>query len=207
MKGLNKKGVMNSISLLLVFTVLSIILIGCGLTTSSTSDSSQVGSLELQSVNSTTVDEAIPDTTTSQVQGKKLTVDLYFPDKGNEAVLKETHELTVYNGAVLRAAVEGLIAGPDNVNLAGPIPENTKLLGINLKNDLAIVDFSKEFKSKNDMAEIVEKISLVDTLTGISGINKVKVLVEGYDWIAPSGLPYGEMSKISLDSKGKPIEG
>lgn len=207
MKGFNKNGILKSIGFLLSLTILSMILSGCGLTTNSSSDNSQNGSLDLQSVNSTTQDTAIPDSTTPEVQGKKLTMDLYFPDKGNEAVLMEKHELTVYNGAVLKAAVEGLLAGPDSENLMKPIPEGTKLLGINLKNDLAIVDFSKEFTGKNDVAEIVEKISLVNTLTEFTGINKVKILIEGNDWIAPSGKPYGEMTKILLDTRGKPIQG
>lgn len=207
MKGFNKKVILKSIGFLLSLTVFSMILIGCGLETNSTSDNSQTGTLDLSMVDSATEDTVIQKETTPEVQGKKLTVGLYFPETGNEAVLMEKHELTVNNGAVLKAAVEGLISGPDSGNLIKPIPEGTKLLGINLKNDLAIVDFSKEFSNENDVAEVFKKISLVNTLTEFTGVNKVKILIEGYEWVAQNGDPYGEMMKIALDAQGKPIDG
>jgi germination protein M len=206
MKGFNMKGIFKSLGFLLSLTILSINLIGCGLTTDSSSENSQIGSLDLESMSSATQDTTIQESTIPEELGKKVTIDLYFPDKGNEAVLMEKHELEVYDGAVLRAAVEGLLAGPESGDLVKSIPEGTKLLGINLKNDLAIVDFSKEFTSDNDVADDIEKVSLVNTLTEFEGINKVKILIEGYDWIAANGEPYGEMTKIALDSEGKPME-
>jgi spore germination protein GerM len=206
MKGFNKKGILKSIGLFLSLTILLMLLFGCGLKTTSSNATSQDGSVDFQSMNDTTKDIAVEETTTPELQGKKLTMNLYFPDKENDAVMVEKHELTVYEGAVLRAAVEGLLAGPESGNLIKPVPEGTKLLGINLKNDLAIVDFSKEFASNDNVAELVEKISLVNTITEFANVSKVKILIEGNEWVDSNGNPFGEITKIPLDSEGKPIQ-
>ena len=206
MKGF-KKSRLKMIGMVLVMICFLTFLIGCNLVTSTTSDNTQAKTIDLQSVESTAGEITVTDVGTTDGQGKNLTIDLFFPDKEGEGVFLEKHELKVYEGAVLRAAVEGLIAGPTGDNLANPLPEGTKLLGINLKNDLAIVDFSKEFSSQNTVSEKAEKISLVNTLTEFTNVNKVKILIEGNEWKDSNGAPFGEMTKIPIDSEGKPEAG
>lgn len=59
------------------------------------------------------------------------------------------------------------------------IPKNTKLLDINLKDNILIINFSQEFN--NIKEEYEEKLieALTYTLTGIEGIDKIEILVEG----------------------------
>jgi len=138
---------------------------------------------------------------------KKISMKLYFANKDNSAVPYEAREVEVKDGAIMRAAIEELLKGPQDKNLRKAIPDGTRLLGINRKDNLAVVDFSKEYTAANDIAEVVERISVVNTLTEISGIEKVKILVEGKALIGPSGEPFGELTRTALDKNGYPIPG
>lgn len=138
---------------------------------------------------------------------KKLSLNLYFANKDNSAVPHEKREVTIKDGAIMRAAIEALIAGPVSKNLRKTIPDGTKILGLKRQGNVAVVDFSKEFKKVNDVAEIVERASVVNTLTEIPGIEKVKILVEGKDLIGPSGEPFGEIGRFALDENGYPKQG
>lgn len=146
-------------------------------------------------------------TDTGEQQGKVIAMNLYFATLDNSAVPKEKREVTVKDGAVMRAAIEALLEGPKSSELRKTIPDGTKLLGIKRDGSTAVVDFSKEYTQVNGVAEIVENTSVVNTLTEIQGIEKVKILVEGKDLIAPSGMPYGEMSRVALDAQGRPASG
>lgn len=57
------------------------------------------------------------------------------------------------------------------------LPENTKILDINLKDEILTINFSKEFN--NIKLEYEEKLieSLIYTLTNINGIEKIKIYV------------------------------
>lgn len=140
-------------------------------------------------------------------EGKKIPLALYFATSDNSAVKAEKREVLVKDGAIMRAAVEALINGPQSEELHQTIPEGTRLLGIKRDGDTAVVDFSKEFDMANDVAGVVARVSLVNTLTEITGIEKVKILVQGKDLIGPSGMPLGAMAKAALDADGKPLPG
>lgn len=136
---------------------------------------------------------------------KKATLNLYFPDSGNEALIKESREVEVVDGAIIKAAVTALMNGPADKKLRNAFPEGTKLLGVNLKDHVAILDFTKEFNQAAHMACVVLRGSIANTLTGIDGIEKIRILIDGSPQIAPSGLPYEDMGKIRLDDQGKPL--
>ncbi|MDP4180224.1 MAG: GerMN domain-containing protein [Bacillota bacterium] len=138
---------------------------------------------------------------------KKQTITLYFANEDNSLLVKEERSVVVTDGAVLRSAIKALMDGPQKKGLRKTIPEGTSLLGIRRDGNTAILDFSKEYNKSNDIAEIIERISIVNTLTNLQGIEKVKILVEGKDLIGPSGEPLGEMKKASLDKSGRPVSG
>jgi germination protein M len=144
---------------------------------------------------------------TLEVQGKKVEVTLYFATEDNSAVKKEKREVTVIDGAIIRASVEALLEGPQTAGLHKTIPDGTSIRGINFKDNVAIVDFTNAFNSANGMEEITSRASIVNTLTGITGVDKVKIMVEGEDTVGMSGKPYGEMARFALDSKGLPVSG
>lgn len=148
----------------------------------------------------------IPETTERDENVKMIKMKLYFPNKDNSAVLFEEREVEVKDSAVLKAAVLALLSGPEDKNLRKAIPEGTKLLGINKKENVAIVDFSKEYNNfGGSVAEIVARVSIVNTLTEFKGVEKVRILVEGKSLIGPSGEPFGDLTRVALDDKGFPI--
>ena len=59
------------------------------------------------------------------------------------------------------------------------LPKDTKILNIDLNNNILTIDFSQEFNNIKEKYE--EKLieSLVYTLTSIEGIEKIEILVEG----------------------------
>lgn len=136
--------------------------------------------------------------------GKKIEMNLYFPNKDNSKVLIEKREVIVKDGAIIRAAVEALIEGPQSEELRKPMPEGTKILSVSKEGNVAVVDFSEEYVMVNDLAEVVERVSVVNTLTEIEGIEKVRILVGGMALIGPSGEPFGDLARIPLDSQGQP---
>ena len=170
-----------------------------------TTDNPDTIAAEVQEPTNTGDSTQMAGTTESNVKTIKIT--LYFATEDNSAVKKEIRDVQVKDGAILKASVQALIDGPQTAGLHKTIPDGTVIRGVNLKNKVAIVDFSKEFSSANGIAEVVKRISAVNTLTGIQGVEKVKILVEGKDLTGPSGKPYGEMGPAALDSDGLPIPG
>lgn len=111
---------------------------------------------------------------------KTMDVVLYFSDDQAQKLIKETRSVPETD-AVARITVEELMKGPEEGGVA-TIPTGTKLLGIVVEDGLAKVDFSEEFIDNHPGGSAGEEMtvySIVDTLTEISNIKRVKFLVEG----------------------------
>jgi N-acetylmuramoyl-L-alanine amidase len=84
---------------------------------------------------------------------------------------------------VLRAIMEGLIFGPGTDSILQPtIPKGTVLRGVRLEGDIAIVDLSAEFVTNHwggSRCEEITVYSIVNSLTELGYVKKVKLLVEG----------------------------
>lgn len=75
-----------------------------------------------------------------------------------------------------------LIEGPKNEKQEKVIPENTKLLKASIAGDCVTLDFSVEFLNydkNNKQAKENLVNSIVNTLTELTEINKVKFLIDG----------------------------
>ena len=78
--------------------------------------------------------------------------------------------------------IELLINGPKNDKLSSIIPENTKLLNSILEGECLTLDFSSELLNynKDDSKEKENLInSIVNTVTELNEVNKVKILING----------------------------
>jgi spore germination protein GerM len=198
----------KTVCLIITICLISSLFAGCTIKDSNPSKgtssvSSSTDTVVPDSQNDKNTDET-PDNTTIP-NNKKVTMVLYFPGNDGVTVLKEKREVEVIDGAIIRAAVNALIEGPKDKRMRNGIPNDTKLLGAKVINKIATLSFSKEFTKPNDVAEIMEKVSLVNTITELAGIEKVHVLIEGNEWIAPSGYPYGDMTYTKLNEKGGPL--
>lgn len=124
------------------------------------------------------------------------TFTLYYGDSDNEKFVTEQRTMTFSTEEnKYKMILEELIKGPTNKDYRRNISQETKVYGVIKQNDSLIIDFSKEFSQfGGSVAEIIGVGSVVNTMTELEDIQQVKILVEGSELVAPSGLPYGFMT-------------
>lgn len=129
----------------------------------------------------------------SEVEAKKLTekvpVSLYFSDKDNKLLVKVIRyipmvEVDQDTGKLASVLVKELIKGPGkDTGLNATIPKDTGLRSpVEVKDGIAIVDFTKEFVDNHPGGKDAEQMtifSVVNTLTELKDVEKVKFTVDG----------------------------
>lgn len=159
---------------IIFFVILIIILVG--------------GYLGIQYVRSkeqeTIVDEYVPEEEIAEEQARQTIVSLYFPAKENNQLNPEARLVDIKEiiNNPYEKLVELLIEGPKNEKNQKVIPENTKINKTYLEEDCVVLDLSNEFlnykkEDKKEKDNIIN--SIVNTLTELSEVNKVKILIEG----------------------------
>ncbi|MBO8158296.1 GerMN domain-containing protein [Thermosyntropha sp.] len=128
--------------------------------------------------------EKTPEPPKTQLTAKKIT--LYFSDKDAIYLVPEIREVKIDKNAdktdLAEKIVKELIKGPEDENLFRTIPPEAKLLGIEIKDEIAYADFSEEIKTKHwggSTGETMTVMSIVNSLTELEGIKKVQILIEG----------------------------
>ncbi len=110
-------------------------------------------------------------------------INLYFSDEEGLVLRVEKRELS--KGVLKKEIEEGinvLINGPLG-KLTPTIPDGTKLLGVEIKDGVVFLNFSKEISEKHlggSSAEIQTVYSIVNTVTlNFPDIKKAQILIEG----------------------------
>ncbi|QGT99594.1 hypothetical protein SYNTR_1001 [Candidatus Syntrophocurvum alkaliphilum] len=113
-------------------------------------------------------------------------VVLYFSDDQAMYLVPEKRMVTgKKNGKYpfpAGAIVLELIQGPKSEELRPTIPPETRLLAIDIVNGIAKVDFTEEFRTKHwggTTGETMTILSIVNSLTELEEIEKVKLLIGG----------------------------
>ena len=127
--------------------------------------------------------EYVPETEVSQTALRKTIITLYFRNKENGEIDKETK--LIDSKLLLRDPYQELlnilISGPENQNLEKLIPEGTKILETVFENGCVTINFSKEF-IENSIDE-VKKVQAIYTIflifTELTEVNDIKILIEG----------------------------
>lgn len=131
-------------------------------------------------------DEYIPEPEISEEQSMQTTVNLYFPNKETNKLEVETKLVNVKElmNIPYEKIVNLLAEGPKNENLKVIIPEGTKVLKSYMDKDCLVLDLTKDFLNY-DMEQENEKenliYSIVNSLTELTEVNKVKIIIEGND--------------------------
>ena len=122
--------------------------------------------------------EYVPQEEISDEQSRETIVSLYFADKETGLLKPEARLVNVKDliKSPYNTLVELLISGPKNDKLKVVIPENTKLLNASLDKECLTLDFSSEILNYNKDDLIY---SIVNTVTELNEVNKVKFLVNG----------------------------
>jgi len=114
----------------------------------------------------------------------ETTVRLYFSDVNGRYLVAEERKNTFSDASQIPAYLIGqLIAGPQEKGSLATIPEGTKLLSVSVADDgTCTVDLSSEFLLNKPRTELLERMtvfSIVDSLTELKQISKVRLLIEG----------------------------
>jgi len=110
---------------------------------------------------------------------------LYFSKCGEkECFLMEEIREVELNKNLQLIIMEELIKGPVSKDLSPTIPSSTKINSIKIEEDLAIVDFSKDIILDQQIphsstTEPLAIFSIVNTLTELPQVKRVRILVEG----------------------------
>jgi len=118
----------------------------------------------------------------------KVDVSIYFANySDNQEYLEPEIRKVSRDSDFYKSIIEELIKGPSDKELYPTIPSDTKVNSVTVKEGLAIVDFSKEIITNveeiphSSTTETLAIYSIVDTLTNLDEITKVKITVEGKD--------------------------
>ena len=169
--------------LLTIFAIIVLIMAaGCDNQNTKTTNDGNTSTVQSeqqsQKVATTSILEDKPDTQ-KQTQTE---ITVYFPDANAEKLIAVKRQIPANDNKYVNAINE-LITGPANDSEGFTImPKGTKVLSVNVNNNIATVDFSKEFQNKftgGSTGEIMLVGSIVDTLTDFKEIKSVRFTLEG----------------------------
>ncbi|HEX3012106.1 MAG TPA: GerMN domain-containing protein [Syntrophomonadaceae bacterium] len=128
-------------------------------------------------------------------------IKVYYGNSGNEKMVTEQRQIKYSKGEdKYKLSLEELLQGPANKNHRANIPAGTKVYGTIKQGDKLIVDFSSSFnRFSGSIAEIIGVGSVVNTMTQFKEIRQVKILVNGQEYIGPSGQPRGFMKTFPVN--------
>ncbi|GAB6100192.1 hypothetical protein JCM16358_20710 [Halanaerocella petrolearia] len=109
-------------------------------------------------------------------------VKVYFGDNQAQYLVAENREVKINN--FYYNLMEELIKGPTSKGLIATIPDETKLLDLEVKDGLVKVDFSQEIVKNHPggtAGETMTVYSIINTLTQFEEIDQVQILVAGQE--------------------------
>jgi len=110
----------------------------------------------------------------------ELDINIYFSDAQGEFLIGEKRH--VEGNDIVIAVANELIKGPTLPNIYGTIPDGTIVRNGEVVSGIANINFSRELvvnHVEGAAAETMTVYSIVNTLTGIPGVNAVQIFVEG----------------------------
>ena len=124
---------------------------------------------------------------TQEVFGGASEVQLYFPAQDGRLLVPVSR--TVYSSDDVATAVFEFLRGPKaDSGLETPLPEDTQLLGVSVKDGVVTINFSKEFTQIAEQSDggVQAMRALMLTCTRYPGIKRVKILVDGEPYEMPT---------------------
>lgn len=130
------------------------------------------------------ISEYTPQEEISEEQERETIVTLYFLDNESNTLKPEARLVSVKEviNSPYNTVIQLLINGPKNEKFRKLIPDNTKLLNSSLENECLTLDFSSDLLNYNKQKDNEKEnmiYSIVNTLTELKEVNKVKILIDG----------------------------
>ena len=131
----------------------------------------------------TSVEEYIPEEEITNEQLRQTIVSLYFPNKETNEINPEARLIDINEiiNSPYEKLVNLLIEGPKNEKNKKIIPENTKIQKYYMVGDCLYLDFSNEFLNYNKEEKDIMIKCIVNTLTELTEVNKIKFLINGQE--------------------------
>lgn len=151
-------------------------LIGCGTNTVKTQSNASV----TPSDSGSTANSSSGNTSSSDSTSTSVKVTLYFPASDATGLVPVERTITVTNGETIKAMFTELSNPPSGLEPA--LPKGTELLSATVKDGIATINLSKQFKSNFSGGATGEQLilySIVNTLTTLSNVQSVQFLLEG----------------------------
>lgn len=124
---------------------------------------------------------------TQEVFGGASEVQLYFPAQDGRLLVPVSR--TVYSSDDVATAVFEFLRGPKaDSGLETPLPEDTQLLGVSVKDGVVTINFSKGFTRIAEQSDggVQAMRALMLTCMRYPGIKRVKILVDGEPYEMPT---------------------
>lgn len=112
---------------------------------------------------------------------KKDQFTLYFANETGDKLIEESLEVVYSNNiSKEKVIIEQLIKGPEMEGVYQTLSPNTKLLSVSTKDNICYVNFDEGFlEQTGDLAGTIPIYSVVNSLSEITGINKVQISING----------------------------
>ncbi len=110
----------------------------------------------------------------------KVRYKFYFPYQNK--LRTEERVITVNEDRIELAVMDQMMKGPKNTYFSTPFGEGSKILDVNISNNICYVSVSNDFINQKWLANeenMLYLYSIVNTFTEIEGVHKVQVLIEG----------------------------
>lgn len=116
-------------------------------------------------------------------EAKKVNLTLYFSDKEAMYLVPTVVEVELNpDEQIERTVLNLLIAGPEDDDLVSTIPKETKIKDIYTNEGVCIIDLNEEFVTEHvggSTGETHTIYSIVNSLTELPNISKVKFMIDG----------------------------
>lgn len=127
-----------------------------------------------------------PEEETTDDQMRTALVTLYYINKETKEITPEGRTVDVKNLLTdpYETLINILIEAPKNEKLQSPIPNETRVLGAELKGDIVYLNLSNEFIENHEGGEELEQRTInaiVNTLTELNEVSGVRILINGQE--------------------------
>ncbi len=170
--------------------VLALVVAGCGGSDASTVDTTTADAVTTPTEVAPTSDTTQAPTPTADAPDARG-VTVYFMNEAATALVAE--ERSVSGTSALRAALVGLVDGPEGADGMRALPAGTAIVGTDVRGGAAYVNLNAAFidgyPTGGAAAEVSVLAPLVYTATEAAGVERVHITVDGQT-AAPAGSQF-----------------
>lgn len=167
-----------------LFLLLSLFVAGCGAPKTSTNPSTTPPSTTTPNASEPGSGSSNPSTPSTSVK-----VTVYFPTSDATGLVPVERTVTATaNQDIIRALFKEFSTPPSG--LVAPLPKGTELLDVKIKDGIATLNLSKNFKNNFEGGATGEQMvlySIVNSLTSLPDVKSVEFLLEGEQTVAILG--------------------